>query len=143
MNRTATQVITRALRVCKAIGADQSPASFALSEGFLALQSMLDTWAADPQLQESPTYVLPTFADLVSTVSIPDGLTEAIECGLAIKLASEHGTAVDQWVQVGARRGLAAWRTKVAALQVPNLEGDVSYAVSTTGGGYNILTDQS
>ena len=143
MNRTATQVITRGLRISKAIGADQTPASFTLDEGLLALQSLLDTWAADPQLQESPDYVLPTFADLTSTVSIPDGLTESIECALAIRLAADHGTAVDPWVHVGARRGLAMWRTKVAALQVPNLEGDAAYTVGQTAGHYNILTDAS
>jgi hypothetical protein len=143
MNRTATQVITRALRVCKALGADQSPAAFTLSEGYLLLTEMLDEWWSDPQLHISGEtgYELPWFADLTSTVAVPTGLTAPIVYELAKRIAPEHGAAFPPELQAAARAGLANWRRRIAAHQVPKLKGDAAYVVGQTAGRYNILTD--
>ncbi|MBX3703993.1 MAG: hypothetical protein KF822_09485 [Steroidobacteraceae bacterium] len=137
MNRTGTQVITRALRLARVLGADQSASSVQLSDGLLSLQAMLDEWRADSQLHDGTTWVIPTFADVATPVALPDGLTDSVECSMAVRLASENGTEVPAWVHVAAARGLRRWRAKVAASQVPELNQEVAYVVGASGN-YNI-----
>lgn len=145
MNRTGTEVITRALRIAKVLGADQTAPSFALTEGLAALQSLIDTWWANPQLHVTGTAgkELPWFADLTTDVSVATGLTETIENHLAIILAAENGTEVAPIVHQRASEGLRAWRARIAAGQVPELKQEVAHAMGASGtAGYNIMTDQ-
>lgn len=143
MNRTGTQVITRALRIAKVLGADQTAPTFALNEGLSALQSLIDTWWSNPQLHVTGAVgmELPYFADLTSTVSVPTGLTEAIENHLAIILAAENGTEVAPIVHQRATEGLRTWRARIAAWQVPELKQEVGHAFGAPGtAGFNMTT---
>ena len=121
MNLTGQQVVTRALRVAKVLGADESPSTFELNEGLSALQQMLDRWWADPQLHYSPTYLLPWFPDLATVVSVPTGLSSPVIYSLAALIAPEHGQTLDPRLLIEARNGLQRRRAYIAAMQVPNM----------------------
>ncbi len=150
MIRTATQIITRALRVARVIGLDQVPSATSLAEGLLVLQSMLDEWHADTQLHDVVNndrviddgvgdWTLPLFDSLLVLVTVPDGLTVAIEYGLAVRLSWEHGSEISPRVGATAAAALNNWRAKVAASQVPKLKPTNLH--STGYGYYNIYTD--
>lgn len=135
-SRSGTQIVSRALRVAKVIGADQALPAFALNEGFFSLQGMMDEWQADKQLNDI-NWALPTFTTIGLTYLIPDGLLTAIEYFLAERIAWEHGTEVHPRVVQTAAAALRNWRAKVAASQVPDRTGVEPF---TNGGFYNIHT---
>ena len=139
MNRTANQIVTNALRVCRVFGPDQTVPAFALTDGLRALEEMLAVWRSDSQLHQSPTYVVPTFANQTDTVSVADALVMPITYLLADILAPEHGQTMPASLVMQAQSALRQWRTKVAASLVvqQKLEtaemsehyGDVSYDI--------------
>ncbi len=139
MNRTATQIITRALRATKVLGADQSAPAFALSDGLLALQAMLDAWGQDPHLAYAPDHPLPAFSDLSTPVSVPDGLIIALEYELALMLAPEHGQALDPRLAAMSAAALRNRRRVIATARAPHMVLESAALNCPT---YNIETDE-
>lgn len=138
MNLTATQVITRALRQSKVLGFDESPASFTLNEGLLQLQLLLDRWQKDPHLQYLPDYPLPTFANLLTPVAVPDGFAEPLTGSLAAQIAAENGQTIDVEIARATKAGLDLRRGTLAALQVPSSSPDITYAAGVVAPAYSI-----
>lgn len=140
MDRTATQIITRALRATKVVGLDQTPAAFSLSEGLLILQSMLDGMWADTSLHYPTNYAMPWFADLMSTVSVGNGVTEILEYELAKRIAAENGAVVDPNLAVAGTNALRRRRATIANLRVSTMTLESAY-LNNEGGDYDIVTD--
>ena len=140
MDRTATQIITRALRATKVVGLDQSPTAFTLSEGLLVLQSMLDGMWADTSLHYPDNYAMPWFADLTTTVTVGNGVTEILEYELAKRIAPENGAVIDPSLAAAGAHALRRRRATIANLRVAPMTLESAY-LNNEGGDYDIVTD--
>lgn len=125
---SAQQVVTRALRIARIIGQDETPSSADLSVGLDVLTTMLASWANDSAFvpADCGTFSVPTWATLAVTNTVDDALLHAIYYNLAILLAPEFGGIADDDVRREARRAKKSWTRKIPALTIGRLEFELS-----------------
>ncbi len=126
MQRSAQQLVTRALRLVRVIGQDEAPSASDSSVGLAGLVSLMAMWQASPQM----TYggecesTMPTFVDLPTAVDIPDELVPAIEYSLAEVLAPEFGAQIDAFTVSMAAKCRRIWGRNLAALMMGRMRLD-------------------
>ncbi len=131
MELTATQVITRALRLIRVIGQDETPSANDVSTAYDALVSMLDGWAGDPLMVPdlAAEFTMPGFVDATTPVTIPEGswgLRRMMTYALAVEVAPEFGVVVDPRVAAEAEHAMRNWQKRVAGLHAGRVTHDPS-----------------
>ena len=121
MEVAAATVCTRALRLIRVLGGDESPAPGDLGTAFEGLASMLDGWAGDPGMVPdlASEFTMPGFTDVNDSVTIPEGsygLLRMMTFNLAVEIAPEFGVEVPGYVQGVADESVRNWKTRVRAL---------------------------
>jgi hypothetical protein len=129
---TATQLISRSLRLLSVLDPNTPASSVDIETGITALNSMLSRWEANGLAVGWASVTLGT-----DTVPLPAEAEEAVVYQLALRLRPEYGAALDPDVIGRAREALAELRRD--RLVFAPLKG-VSDLPS--GGHWNITTDE-
>jgi hypothetical protein len=129
---TATQLISRSLRLLSVLDPNTPASSVDIETGITALNSMLSRWEANGLAVGWASVTLGT-----DTVPLPAEAEEAVVYQLALRLRPEYGAALDPDEIVRAREALAELRRD--RLVFAPLKG-VSDLPS--GGHWNITTDE-
>jgi len=130
--RTGSAIITRALKLLRAVGVDDTVSSTELSDGLLVLQEMLLSWANEPYMADS-TYTLPTYADTSTPVTVHDALVEALPYNLALRLAPDYGKEAGASVVGRAMASKMNWKRLIYEASPAYLENPTGYMDRTQG----------
>jgi hypothetical protein len=89
---TANEIIRRALRVAKVLGAGQTPSGEDIADCLTILNQMLYSWG-----RQGVNFNLATLVDS-DTLNVPDDALMGITYSLAATLSPEYGVNVDPYV---------------------------------------------
>lgn len=127
---TVNDIVARALELAHVTQEGETPDAADAAKGLTSFNRMLHSWGIDYGVDLG-------HADLVltDTITLPDSHLSAVEHNLAIRMATEFESAVDQATVVFAARGLRALQS--IYINVPELGFDRAFRnrVSTRSGG--------
>ncbi|HMN09305.1 MAG TPA: hypothetical protein PKC83_11015 [Gemmatimonadaceae bacterium] len=101
MSATAQTIIGRAFRLLGLYEAAETAPAGDLAVGLAALNGLCDEWNAEPHGPQQ------SYSALSSTLSLPDGMEQALVYNLAVAMAPEFGATPTPEVARRAERTLA------------------------------------
>lgn len=139
LTKTAQEVITRALRLIRVIGQEESPITAENNDALIVLNAMLDEWSLDPQLTTS-TITLPAFATTSTSQDLRSGMFTALVYNLAVRLAPEYGVAAAESIIKMAGSSYALIGKEIANSEIPVADNQVGL-IESRRGYYDIQTE--
>lgn len=136
--RTGEAIITRALKLLRAVGVDDTVSTTELSDGLLVLQEMLLSWAHEPYMADA-TYTLPTYTDTSTPVTVNDALVEALPYNLALRLAPDYGKEPGASVVARAKGTKENWQRLIYSADPIYLDNPAGN-MDRTSGNYDIFS---
>lgn len=131
---TASDIITRALKLVRAVPAGETPSDEEMTDALDALNDMLHSWAL------KGIDVGHTTLGLTDTVTLPDAYLKAVRYNLAVELAPEYGVPLAPEIVHQATIELSRLHIDQHSVEEVDFDRTLT-ALVAHGDRYSILTD--